>query len=58
MPRILALIGGLPSEQTAVEVSDRAEIGRGDEVRDLADRYDVPLKVMRWIVSDYWDRRT
>ncbi len=34
------------------------DIHRGDAVAVLADRYQVPTKVMRWIVSDYWDRRT
>ncbi len=30
----------------------------GMSVDDLALAYDVETKVMRWIVSDYWDRRT
>lgn len=34
------------------------EIRRGDDVATLVDRHGVPTKVMRWIVSDYWDRRT
>lgn len=34
------------------------EISRGDELAELVDRYGLPSKVMRWVVSDYWDRRT
>ncbi len=30
----------------------------GMSVDDLALSYDVETKIMRWVVSDYWDRRT
>ena len=29
----------------------------GTAVDELAERFDLSTKVMRWIVSDYWDRR-
>lgn len=34
------------------------KIHSGASVNDLAASYEIETKVMRWIVSDYWDRRT
>lgn len=34
------------------------QIHGGMSVDDLALAYDVETKIMRWIVSDFWDRRT
>ncbi len=34
------------------------QIHVGTAVNDLATQHGIETKVMRWIVSDYWDRRT
>lgn len=40
------------------EVADyEPDIHSGTSVAVMAERYEVSTKVMRWIVSDYWDRR-
>ncbi len=50
-----------------VEVRDAAlaanpqlvtDIERGDDVSDLAERYDIETKVMRWMVVSHFDRRS
>lgn len=36
----------------------KSQIHAGKSVNELSAKYDLETKVMRWIVSDYWDRRT
>lgn len=44
----------------ALEANPRlvADIDRGDDVSDLAERYEIEKKVMRWIVISHFDRRS